>query len=238
MKTLITEKQIQDIEAIDVPDLLEKMPVNGYAEGKFTPVGISWAYNFTFASPAAHFAAHGTGEDPRAAFESAKTVLMGQIGDWHRMREGEFDYFPRNEDGKNHKPIVMIVDDDIDTALATEKIFQQLGCETQVVTDPYVMSRKISFGDADFIILDWKLDQHTEGSDILKRAARMIDSFTDLKARFGRHQPKVITHSVLKGSEIDMPRSRYFQHMDHWQKPLRFDQLVQRGGAVLNACGF
>lgn len=238
MNALALQMQIQAIEAIDLPELLEKMPVNGFSDSKFTPIGRGWAFNFNFASPNAHFAAHGTGSDPHEAFVAARTVLLGQIDDWHRTRDGEFDYFPQRSAGHHHKPVVMIVDDDVDTALATERIFQQLGCETQVVTDPYVMSRKISFGEADFIILDWKLDRDTEGSDVIKRATRMIDSFNDLRAQFGRHQAKVITHSVLSGADIQMPESRYFQHMDHWQKPLRYDQLVQRGGAVLNACGF
>jgi CheY-like chemotaxis protein len=238
MKNFEMQKEIEDVMAIDLPDLLEKMPLNGHDECKFTAVGDNWAFNFTFASPSAHFAAHGTGATPREAFAATQKVLLKQIGDWHAMRENAEEYCPLGLDGYDRKPVVMIVDDDVDMAQSMETIFRQLGCETLVVTDPTAMSRAISFEEADFIILDWKLANHLQGSDVLRSADRLISSFGDLRSRFGYRQPKIITHSVLRQGEIAVPPSVYFRHLDHWQKPLRFDQLFQRGGAVLNACGF
>jgi hypothetical protein len=87
-------------------------------------------------------------------------------------------------------------------------------------------------------LLDWKLGEYTQGGEVVERASRLIDAFSDLRERFEGRQTKVITHSVLEVSQIQMPASAYFQHVDHWQKPLRFDQLVERGGAALSTCGF
>lgn len=235
------QTQIRDITDFEIPELLERLPVNGYYEDKFTEVGGKWEFRFTFASPAAHFIAHGSGATPAEAFMIAKHVLLRQVHEWHKVREFDLEYnsdVVENGTIENLPPVVMIVDDDVDTALATELMFKQLGCRTHVVCEPADMHRKISFEAPDLIILDWNLDRGLHGDDVVERAGRLIDAFSDLRARFGSAPPKVVTHSVVDMEQIEVPRSDYFLHLDHWQKPLKHEELVALGANALNACGF
>ncbi|MGE0525496.1 MAG: hypothetical protein AB7G93_00070 [Bdellovibrionales bacterium] len=241
MNQPIIQNQIREIVDFEIPDLLERLPANGYYEDDFKQVGEKWTFRFTFASPSAHFHASGMGTTPREAFLIAKQVLLRQVREWHRVRKMDLDYgAPQTglSSPESRVPIVTIMDDDLDTALAAELLFKQLGCQTRVVGEPAEMPRKLSFEETDLIVLDWKLGETVRGSDVIERANRLIDAFSDLRGRFGQTRPKIVTHSVLGVNEIQMPPSGYFHHLDHWQKPLPFAELVARGTNALTACGF
>ena len=57
-----------------------------------------------------------------------------------------------------NKPSVLIVDDDIDCALATQKAFNQLGCKTEVVTTHDGLHQKIEQSAL------FAVDNHEEGT--------------------------------------------------------------------------
>lgn len=232
------QEEIQDISNFEIPQILEWLPVNGYYEDKFTRMTDSWKFNFSYASPNAVFAATGVGVTPMEAFSVAKQVLLRQVLEWRKVRLTETFFRPEDSEAYAKPPVIFIVDDDLDTALATEAMFKQLGCQTQVMTDPSEVHRRLSFEEADLIVLDWKLSEELEGKDVVDRANKLIDTFSDLRDRFSLSRGKVITHSVLPRGKISMPVNGYFQHYDHWKKPMAYDELVARGSNALAACGF
>lgn len=154
---------------------------------------------------------------------------LGHKSDHHQTR---LDKYPRRV------PHVLIVDDDVDCALAVEKIFRELGAEVTFATDPNEARRKISSGKADIIILDWLLNQTTSADEVVEQAVRMLQRFSAEDPRPHADKPKIVTYSGLAGTEINLPESPYYQHMDHWQKPLRHTDLVGRGAELLAACGY
>lgn len=154
---------------------------------------------------------------------------LGQRVDHHQTR---VDKYPRRV------PHVLIVDDDVDCALALEKIFRELGAEVSFARDPNEARRKISSGKADIIILDWLLNQTTSADEVVGQAVNLLQRFSKPSDRSGADKPKIVTYSGLAGAEIHLPDSPFYQHMDHWQKPLRYRDLVGRGAELLAACGY
>ncbi len=45
--------------------------------------------------------------------------------------------------------------------------------------------------------------------------------------------PKIITHSVLDKADILFPETKYFQHIDHWKKPIQFSELATRAAELM-----
>lgn len=153
---------------------------------------------------------------------------LGQKVDHHQTRE---DKYPRRI------PHVLIVDDDVDCALAMEKIFRELGAVVTFALDPNEARRKISSGKADIIILDWVLNHSTSADEVMEQAVRMLQRFST-PGQPNADKAKIVTYSGLTDVEITLPESPYYQHMDHWQKPLRHTDLVARGAQLLAACGY
>ena len=59
--------------------------------------------------------------------------------------------------------------------------------------------------------------------------------FSDLRERFMKKRPRVVTYSVLERDNIALPRAgnKYFMHVDHWQKPMPFNEVVERASVLL-----
>ena len=238
MKLLNFETKIDEIFNSELEGLLDILPSDGVHQAKFTQVGDSWIFKFTFASINAYFNAIGSGSTPDDAFSTAKFVLLRQIRQWRETRFTTADFDARLDTQVRRSPSVIIVDDDVETALATEFMFKQLGCRTEIVCDPEGVHRKLSNDEADLIVLDWKLSPELEGRDVIERANRLIGAFADLRTRFENTRSRVITHSVLPKSDIQLPSGGNFKHFDHWQKPLPYSELLTRGTDALTACGF
>lgn len=139
---------------------------------------------------------------------------------------------------KNHSPTVLIVEDDPDVAVATESIFKQLGCKTILSDGHDGASHKMSFQDVDFIVLDWMLGDNLSADELVKRSTRIIDTYKDLRARFHNQHAKIITYSALDRSKVHLPESDYFDHLDHWQKPVNYTELTKRASDLLVANGY
>ncbi|MBC7753625.1 MAG: hypothetical protein H7Z71_05255 [Moraxellaceae bacterium] len=142
------------------------------------------------------------------------------------------------QQGKVKSPTVLIVEDDPDVAMATESIFKQLGCKTILSDGHDGASHKMSFQDVDFIVLDWMLGDNLSADQLVKKSTRIIDAYKDLRSKFHNQHAKVITYSALDRSKVQLPQSDYFDHLDHWQKPVNYTELTKRASDLLVANGY
>ncbi len=255
--SLIAQEQIANITSRQLPEIIDAMPSNGSATQHFTAFGQEhWIYRFHFKSVSAEFNAVGIGGLPAEAFAVARQVLEKQIREWHIAREKDLDYFgePNTDILQNlqqkrsvrtmeqmdhkHAPTVLIVEDDMDVATATESIFKQLGCKTILSDGHDGASHKMSFQDVDFIVLDWILGDNLSADELVNKSTRIIDAFKDLRARFQNQHAKIITYSALDKSKVQLPDNEYFDHLDHWQKPVNYSELARRASDMLVANGY
>ena len=135
-------------------------------------------------------------------------------------------------------PNVLIVDDDVEWAVVVESIFRQLGCNTEIALEIHEAKRKIAAGKSDIIILDWMLDYHVSAGQVLSAVNRTLDKFPANRDNGYLHKPKIITFSSKSDSEIEMPTSPYYVHLDHWQKPLKYPELTKKTVQLMNHLGF
>jgi len=129
-------------------------------------------------------------------------------------------------------PNILIVDDDVDSALNMDSMFRPLGCNVEIALDPNEAQRKISSGKADVIVLDWLLDTRTSADQVVARAIHLLEKFGT-----PHHLARIITFSSLNASEVKLPFSPYYVHADHWQKPLRRPELTRKTQSLLSTLG-
>ncbi|MBC7753626.1 MAG: hypothetical protein H7Z71_05260 [Moraxellaceae bacterium] len=149
---------------------------------------------------------------------------------------------------ENHKiqkrPVVLIIDDDVDAVISLERTVQNLGCDTVTALDAADAQKKLMAGKIDLVILDWHLDSNIEAGEILEKVTRTLKKFSRVNNRLNEDQqqgPKktfLVTHSSLKESEIVVPESDYFKSLGHWQKPVDRNDLVKKTSDVLKSIGF
>lgn len=142
------------------------------------------------------------------------------------------------ESGLLHSPNVLIIEDDPDVASATAKVFKQLGCNTEISDGHDGVSYKMCYENYDYIVLDWKLGEDLQGDAVVRKSVEMIDNFNDLRIYFKHKHPQIITYSVLNKPEITLPKNKYFNHVDHWHKPVNFSDLKFKAAQVLTAGGY
>ena len=140
--------------------------------------------------------------------------------------------FESRKDGGAARPQlnVLIVDDDADSALLIESVFAHLGCQTECTLNPAEAKKRICSQKADVIILDWVLDECTDAKKITDHCQQIFDKFGSQRA--GR-KPVIVTYSGLRESEIDLLKSPYFDHLEHWQKPISHQELLRRSLVLL-----
>ncbi|MBC85877.1 MAG: hypothetical protein CL677_01765 [Bdellovibrionaceae bacterium] len=127
---------------------------------------------------------------------------------------------------------VLIVDDDVDSMLWVDEIFRKFGCQTDFAIEAKDATKKISSCKADIIILDWMLNEST-GREVIEKSLRTISKFEDLQEKFCLKKPKIVTYSGIKSRELNIPRSDYFEHIDHWSKPMKYDDIANRTSDLL-----
>jgi CheY-like chemotaxis protein len=133
---------------------------------------------------------------------------------------------------------VLIVDDDVDSAILVESIFRQFGCETTYALDSVEAKKQIISGKADIIILDWVLNEKTRADQVLLQSIKFIEKFNSLKKHLQNHKIKIISYSSLNENELELPKSLYFEHFDHWQKPIGRTDLIHKTSALMNTFNF
>jgi len=234
----MADTEIYQINTIEIPELRRLLPYQSWFQNAFMAEGIQWRFVFDCRSFGGRFYASALGQTPREAFIITKQKLLAQIREWHSQR---FEPIVAqvvaaaspHEEGK--MPHVLIVDDDIDLALSLQTALDQLGCKTSVATHHEDLHRTIADEDLDYIFKDWRLNNEVTANRVVSKTVRLIDTFSDLREKFSQHRPRIVTHSVVGRSEIDLPTSSadYFEYLDHWQKPMAFSEVVRRASDLL-----
>ena len=128
---------------------------------------------------------------------------------------------------------VLIVDDDVDAAVLVDSIFHECGCNTVHALDGQEAQRLISAGKIDLIILDWHLGENLTADQVIARTSVFIHKFDSLENKFKNHKPKIISYSSEPSTVIRLPESQYFEHIGHWQKPMKRPELIHRAITLL-----
>ncbi|MCB0415235.1 MAG: response regulator [Bdellovibrionales bacterium] len=130
---------------------------------------------------------------------------------------------------------VLIVDDDIDSALLVSSIFNNLGCYTDYALNYIEAKSKINDNDLDIIILDWCLDSDIEADQLLYNCLKFQKRFAS-GLEETKH-PLVVTYSSLPASNIHWIHNPRFEYKGHWDKSLTHEELVQNGLDLLDYAG-
>lgn len=153
------------------------------------------------------------------------TPALADQEDWRDGRlktEGPGAATPRRQ------PRILIVDDDVDLAYALQTGLRQRGYFSEVITQTDEIHRRISFDRADLILLDWMLDEQLTADMVVSRSIRLIDAFSDLREKFTRHPPRVVTFSVVDRASVRLPQSRFFCHLAHLEKSMPRADVISR----------
>lgn len=153
----------------------------------------------------------------------------------HQHRAGHETYADKHP---RRVPRVLIVDDDIQSALIVQSTFRSLGCETEFALTTRDAQRKLSAAIWDIIVLDWMLDKKVSADQVMARAIRRIEKFEILGRRAMARKPKIITYSGLDEGKIHLPNSPFYVHFGHWQKPLLRPEMAKRSLTLLTNLGF
>lgn len=131
-------------------------------------------------------------------------------------------------------PKVWIVDDDEDLALLMQDGLKKLGINAKVITETQDLHHKMCFEHADFILLDWMLSTNLTADMVMDRAIRLIDTTSRLEKEFKAHPAHVVTYSSLDKNKIHVPESQYFEHMEHLEKSIPRQEVLQRFSEIIN----
>ncbi len=156
--------------------------------------------------------------------------VMGNLNVVNETRELSKPSKLFNRSGK-----ILIVDDDIDAALLVQSIFTNLGCTTICSLTSAEAKKSIFSLNADIIILDWMLDHNIEASSLINQCSSTFKKFDHGQSRW---KPKIVTYSSLDVSQISVLENPFFEHLDHWQKPLKHYDLLSRILSLLNTTGY
>jgi CheY-like chemotaxis protein len=230
MFTETVQTEIKQVLEVNVPALVEKMPSNSWYGHNLVPDGTNWCFTFKCISDTKTFFAEAIAGTPLQAFLICRHILNSQIREWHQTRFLDstsslpFNLFPQAT--QRASPRVMIVDDDIDTALSMQTLLDNLGCTTDIQTKHQELHRKMISGNTDIILLDWTLNDNVTADKVVKKATKIIDIFSDLQKKYSHDKLKVVTYSSAKRDEVVLPDEvrKYFNHLDHWPKSDRFRQ--------------
>lgn len=154
-------------------------------------------------------------------------LILTNQEDWRDGRITSAPGLPRQSLPKK-QPRVLIVDDDVDLAYALQTGLRREGIFAEVITQTDEIHRRISFDRADFILLDWMLDEHLTADMVVSRSIRLIDAFSDLREKFTTRPPRVVTFSVLERSLVRLPPSKFFDHHDHLEKSLPHSDVITK----------
>ncbi|MGE3683914.1 MAG: response regulator [Bdellovibrionales bacterium] len=139
---------------------------------------------------------------------------------------------------RQQRPLnILIVDDDIDSALQVRSIFSRLGCEVTCSLSWIEAKKKMCASKIDLIILDWILDRHIDAGEVVNQCARTFSKRGRVGSRRKGLRPKVITYSSLEQSEIKWLENAHFEHLAHWHKPITQRELLVRVLEALGALG-
>jgi CheY-like chemotaxis protein len=129
---------------------------------------------------------------------------------------------------------VLIVDDDVDSAVQVGTVFNHLGCQTTVTPGWVEAKKRIVSLKADLIVLDWILDRDIDGGMIVRECARMLSKVRSATNGHEWRKPRIITYSSLPERAIHIPSNPFFEHIAHWKKPLTQRSLLTEALTLLD----
>jgi len=128
---------------------------------------------------------------------------------------------------------VLIIDDDIDSALVTAQAFAEVGCRAQIATTPDRALDYLTYDPPGLVVLDWVLSPALNGHDLLQSAA------LTLAGDSGKHHANgplpVVSLSSTPPQSICYADSKYFRALEYWQKPFQLHELVSAADRVAKA---
>jgi CheY-like chemotaxis protein len=145
---------------------------------------------------------------------------------------------PKINRRRTRQPMIMIVDDNIDSAVLVDTMFRHLKCQTHSVLSWKQAKNEIFAINPDLIILDWLLDRDVTAADFIKNCTQTLDRFPPRSRRFWNPRTKIITHSSLKENQITPLQNIYFEHLDHWTKSENYHELLKRALDALEIIKF
>ncbi|MEZ0392130.1 MAG: hypothetical protein ACAH59_07950 [Pseudobdellovibrionaceae bacterium] len=234
-------EELEQICQTLMPALVDKLPSDSSCKISFDrDESGQWSLDITCRFSGGPMTARAKGATPLEAFQLTRNLIEAQLDEWHTQR---FSAEPEPLLPVGYDPIltlprqkrVLIVDDDVDSALATQGAMELLGFATEIATRHEDLHRKIISSDLDLIVLDWKLNGDVTADAVVERAARLIGAFSDLRQKYHEKRPQVITYSALQEKQIDFPLlgAEYFDHRDHWQKPMPYSEVIKRASEYL-----
>lgn len=125
-------------------------------------------------------------------------------------------------------PKILIVEDDYDTAMLATQVFKALGCQAQVAANSEAASHILEDQKIDLILLDWHLGGDDFASKLLSSFSDKIEASTKQSEMLATTQSRVVTFSGTAKKDILLPDSQYFEHKEHWLKPLSYKELKTR----------
>jgi CheY-like chemotaxis protein len=137
---------------------------------------------------------------------------------------------------KNSKK-VLIIDDDIDSALVTAGAFTSAGWQTDIATTPAMALDYLYYGEPGLVVLDWILSPVLNGRELLKNATQTFTGERERQKTTETPIPvPVVSLSSSPLNTINYDDSEFFKHTESWQKPYRFSELVSAAGRIAR-CG-
>ncbi|HEY8271531.1 MAG TPA: response regulator [Pseudobdellovibrionaceae bacterium] len=220
----------QILDNAEIQELVEKLPSDSWINNTFHLENNLWCFQFDCNHVGGSFHATGLGQTPKEAFMVARQIILQQLEQWHKTRF-------LNLNVCSPPPNILIVDDDVDLALAMQTALTDLGYHVDVANRYENLHHTIAEGNADYIFLDWKLNNNVTAGQVMEKTNLLIDTFSDLRHKFELQPPRVVTYSSLDCTETLLPASgkRYFKHVDHWQKPMPFREAIARASGLLAA---
>lgn len=126
------------------------------------------------------------------------------------------------------RPEVLVVDDDPEALYPVGNALASMGCKALLLEDDNDAFRQIITSTPDIVVLDWNLKNLTGGDLIYK----CIDFKSGLKLPM-LSRTRIITYSGTPSEKILVPESSQFIHVDHWLKPMTYNEMVERFSDVL-----
>ena len=118
---------------------------------------------------------------------------------------------------------ILIVEDQVSDILPVKAILEDMGYVIDIGFDGRGAVENLVKQDYDLVILDWLMPDFC-GGEALEFAQKMIDE--------GGQESSItipfIAYSGLKTEKLDVPETKNFQMIDHWQKPMNVVELTKK----------
>jgi CheY-like chemotaxis protein len=124
---------------------------------------------------------------------------------------------------------VLIIDDDIDSALVTARAFTSAGWQTDIATTPSMALDYLYYSSPSLVVLDWALTPILSGRELLQNASLTL-SERDLRVIDG--PVPVVSLSSSPPQAITYDESAFFKHTESWQKPFNLNEMVSAAGRM------